>query len=80
MSYLISQETIESKIFIIRGKKVMLDKDLSKLYGVATHRLNEQVKRNLDRFPEDFMCCLNKEETYSLRSQIAILKQGQHRK
>ena len=80
MSNLIAQETIEKKICIIRGKKVMLDKDLAELYGVPTHRLNEQVKRNSDRFPEDFMFHLSEEETYSLRSQIAILKQGQHRK
>lgn len=58
----------------------MLDGDLAELYGVPTYRLNEQVKRNLDRFPEDFMFHLNKEESDSLRSQFAILKQGKHRK
>ena len=80
MPNLIAEEKIEKKIFLIRGKKVMLDKDLAELYGVPTYRLNEQVKRNLDRFPEDFMFQLNKEEYYSLRSQFAILKQGEHRK
>ena len=80
MHNLISSEKIEKKIFLIRNKKVMLDKDLAELYGVPTYRLNEQVKRNLDRFPEDFMFQLNKEETHSLRSQIAILNRGKHRK
>jgi len=62
MSNLISIEVITSKIFIIRGKKVMLDRDLAVLYGVTTKRLNEQVKRNLKRFPEDFMFQLTKHE------------------
>ena len=51
MSNLIAPEKIENKIFLIRDKKVMLDKDLAELYGVSTKRLNEQVKRNKDRFP-----------------------------
>ena len=55
MSNLISMEVITSKIFVIRGKKVMLDRDLAQLYEVTTKRLNEQVKRNIKRFPEDFM-------------------------
>ena len=55
MADLIPEEVIENKIFLIRGHKVMLDKDLAKLYGVSTKRLNEQVKRNMSRFPEDFM-------------------------
>ena len=75
---LISIETIENKIFLIRGKRVMLDKDLAELYGVTTKRLNEQVKRNKYRFPEDFMFQLTKEEAHSLRSQFATLKQGQN--
>lgn len=53
---------IYSKILLIRGKKVMIDRDLADLYGVNTKRLNEQVKRNISRFPEDFMFQLNKEE------------------
>jgi phage regulator Rha-like protein len=76
-------EVIERRIFFIRGEKVMLDSDLARLYGVSTARLNEQVKRNRHRFPEDFMFQLNKEEAEGLRSQSAILKtgaRGQHRK
>jgi hypothetical protein len=64
---------IESLIRIIRGEQVMLDSDLAMLYGVETKRLNEQVKRNLNRFPEDFMFQLTKEEANHLRSQIVIL-------
>ena len=52
---IVTQEVIQSKILLIRGKKVMLDRDLAALYEVPTHRLNERVKRNLKRFPEDFM-------------------------
>lgn len=78
MSNLIAPEKIENKILLIRDKRVMLDKDLSELYGVSTSRLNEQVKRNKERFPEDFMFQLTKDETSSLRSQNAILKRGQH--
>ncbi len=73
---------IERRIYLIRGHKVMLDSDLAELYQVPTSRLNEQVRRNLERFPEDFMFQLNKKEAESLRSQIATLKtgRGQHRK
>ncbi|MFA6602059.1 MAG: ORF6N domain-containing protein [Candidatus Paceibacterota bacterium] len=79
----IPSETIISKIFFIRGKKVMFDKDLAELYGVETRQLNQAVKRNKMRFPEDFMFKLNERETqiwqnqYS-RSQIVILKQGEN--
>lgn len=73
---IISKNLIESKIFLIRNEKVMLDSDLAKLYGVTTKRLNEQVKRNMKRFPGDFMFQLNKEEVESSRSQIATLKRG----
>jgi len=73
-------QVIERKIYLIRGHKVMLDSDLAKLYGVPTKRLNEQVRRNLKRFPEDFMFQLTWEETESLRSQNATLKRGQHTK
>ena len=71
---------IEERIFTIRGKQVMIDKDLALLYGVETKRLNEQVKRNIERFPEDFMFQLTMEECLS--SQIATLNpaQGQHMK
>ena len=59
---LIPQETIESRILIIRGHKVMIDRDLAELYGVSTKRLNEQIKRNINRFPENFMFQLSKQE------------------
>lgn len=78
MPSLILEEKIEKKIFLIRGKKVMLDKDLAELYCVPAKRLNEQVKRNLERFPDDFMFQLTLEGAISLRSQIATLKRGQH--
>ena len=64
---------IESLIRVIRGQQVMLDSDLAMLYGVETKRLNEQVKRNLNRFPEDFMFQLTQDEAVRLRSQIATL-------
>lgn len=75
-------KTIESKIHLVRGQKVMLDSDLAELYGVTTKRLNEQVRRNADRFPEDFMFSLSSEEFDLLRSHFATLKtgRGQHRK
>ena len=63
---------IESLIHIVRGQKVMLDSDLAMLYGVVTSRLNEQVKRNINRFPDDFMFQLTKEEWSALRSQIVM--------
>lgn len=62
---------IENLIHIIRGQQVMLDSDLARLYGVETRRLNEQVKRNIDRFPEDFMFQLTKEDVGNLMSQFA---------
>jgi hypothetical protein len=67
---------IEQLIYEVRGFKVMLDSDLAEIYGVETKRLNEQVKRNIDRFPEDFMFQLSKEEYDTLRSQIATSKRG----
>ena len=69
-------EEIRSRIHTIRGKQVMLDKDLAELYGVEVKRLNEAVKRNIERFPEDFMFQLNKDEYEFLRSQIATIKSG----
>ncbi|MBF0472631.1 MAG: ORF6N domain-containing protein [Nitrospirae bacterium] len=77
---LIPQERIEGKIFIIRGKKVIIDKDIAELYEVETKILNQAVKRNIERFPDDFMFQLTKDEYDSLRSQIVTLKRGQHRK
>jgi len=75
---LVPVEIIQSKIYLIRGHKVMLDKELAELYGVSTKRLKEQVRRNLKRFPGDFMLELTWEEAESLRSQIATLKRGEH--
>ena len=71
-----AEKTIESKILTIRGQQVMMDRDLAELYGVETKRLNEQVKRNIERFPENFMFQLTREEIeeYSSRSQFATLK------
>lgn len=68
-------ENIENLIHVIRGKQVMLDVDLARLYGVETKRLNEQVKRNIERFPEDFMFQLTREEAESSRSQFATLNE-----
>ena len=65
-------EKIESKIYLLRNKKVILDRDLAILYGVETRTLNQAVKRNLERFPEDFMFQLTKEETQNWISQIVI--------
>ena len=73
-NYDLKNINIESFIHTIRGQKVMLDSDLAMLYGVTTSRLNEQVKRNINRFPDDFMFQLTKEEWNALRSQIVTLK------
>jgi phage regulator Rha-like protein len=76
MQIIVPVEVIEKKILLIRGQKVMLDSDLAELYGVETFNLNKAVKRNSERFPEDFMFQLTKEEADSLRFQIGILKAG----
>jgi hypothetical protein len=73
---LVPIEKIGSSILLLRGCRVILDRDLAAIYGVKTGRLNEAVKRNVDRFPGDFMFQLTREEVESLRSQIAILKTG----
>ncbi|MFA5339893.1 MAG: ORF6N domain-containing protein [Candidatus Omnitrophota bacterium] len=80
MSSIVSAQVIAAKILFIRGKKVMLDGDLAVIYGVKTGRLNEQVKRNLKRFPEDFMFQLTKGEALNLMSQNAISSWGGIRK
>lgn len=72
--------SVESLILNIRGQQVMLDRDLAQLYGVETRRLNEQVKRNIERFPEDFMFQLTKEEVSILKSQNATSSWGGTRK
>jgi len=74
MKALIPVEIIEKKILLIRGEKVMLDADLAKLYEVETFNLNKAVKRNIDRFPQDFMFQLTEEEADSLRFQIGMSK------
>ena len=75
-------EHIARSILVLRGQRVLLDTDLAVLYGVPTKRFNEQVKRNLARFPADFMFQLSTEEAGALRSQFATLNvgRGQHRK
>ena len=76
----ISEEVIQSKICLIRGKKVMLDRDLARLYGVQTKVLNQAVTRNLRRFPPDFMYQLTKREVAILKSQIVTSRWGGVRK
>lgn len=72
-------QSIEDKIHEIRGVQVILDTDIAVLYGIATRRLNEQVKRNASRFPSDFMFQLTKDELYSLRSQNATANWSKRR-
>ena len=77
---MLPNEVIVSKIYFIRDQKVMLDSDLAELYGVETRRLNEQVKRNISRFPEDFMFQLSEIEIENLKSQFATSSWGGRRK
>ncbi|HXS01957.1 MAG TPA: ORF6N domain-containing protein [Pyrinomonadaceae bacterium] len=72
----LSVQLIERRIYLIRGRKVMVDFDLAELYGVTTTRLNQQVTRNKKRFPEDFMFRLTKKETAVLRLQFATSNVG----
>ncbi len=72
----IPDERIVSAIYLIRGEKVMIDSDLAKLYGVLTGNLNKAVKRNINRFPEDFMFQLTMEEYEALKFQIGIPNEG----
>jgi hypothetical protein len=76
----IPEEVIVSKIYLIKGQKVMLDRDLAEMYGIETKRLNEQVKRNIDRFPDDFMFQLTQKEFKDLKSQNATSSWGGTRK
>lgn len=76
MNQLIAIQEITQKIYSLRGVKVMLDRDLADLYGVETKRLKEQVRRNADRFPPDFMFELTDQEVTNLRSQIATSSWG----
>ena len=80
LEIIISDEVISDSIFVIRGQKVMLDKDLAELYQVQTKVLKQAVKRNIRRFPDDFMFELSKAEHASSRSQIVTLKRGQNLK
>jgi hypothetical protein len=72
---LIPLEVIEKKIYLVRGQKVMLDRDLAELYGVETRALNQAVRRNIDRFPADFLFALDREEIERI-SQIMISSAG----
>ena len=77
MTDIIPQELIEKKIYLVRGQKIMLDKDLADLYGVETRVLNQAVKRNVKRFPADFVFRVSQAEAEKLsRSQFVILKRG----
>lgn len=76
----IPAEQIEQAILLIRGQKVILDADLASLYGVKTKVLKQAVRRNIKRFPDDFMFELTEEENSALRSQIVTLERGQHSK
>ena len=71
MEMYFDENLLVQKIYLIRGQKIMLDEDLAELYAIPTKRLNEQVKRNLDRFPSDFMFQLTEIESINLKSQIA---------
>ncbi len=80
MAEVMSVENIQNKVYVIRGQQVMLDYDLAEIYGYEVKRLNEQVKRNITRFPEDFMFQLTTEEDGILKSQIATSSWGGKRK
>ena len=71
---------IESRILLVRGQKVMLDADLAELYAVTTKQLNEQVRRNLERFPDDFCFQLTNQEVAILRSQFATSSSNPRRR
>lgn len=73
---IVPNEHVSRAILLIRGQRVILDRDLAAIYGVPTGRLNEAVRRNVERFPDDFMFQLTKEEAEGSRSQFAILKSG----
>jgi phage regulator Rha-like protein len=80
MPDIVPMERIASKIYVLRDTRVMLDRDLAELYGVETRVLNQAVRRNIKRFPDDFMFELTEAENRALRSQNVILKRGQHSK
>ena len=76
LQVLVAEQKILNKIYVVRGAKVMVDKDLAEMYGVETKQLKRQVKRNIDRFPKDFMFQLTKKEFEILRSQIGTSSWG----
>jgi hypothetical protein len=76
----VSEEMILERIYVIRGMKVMLDRDLAEMYGVEVRVLNQAVKRNISRFPDDFMFQISKGENAFLRSQFVILEKGRYSK
>jgi hypothetical protein len=80
ISTILSDEVLMNRIYVFRDQKVMLDRDLADLYSVETKQLKRQVRRNLDRFPDDFMFELSKEEYEILRSQSGTLGHGEHAK
>jgi hypothetical protein len=77
---IIPEETLLNKIYLIRGRKIMLDNELAELYSVETKQLKRAVRRNIDRFPDDFMFQLSNTEYDFIRSQIGTLKRGEHSK
>lgn len=80
LQVLVAEQKILNRIYVLRGQKVMIDEDLAAMYGVETRRLNEQVKRNIKRFPKDFMFTLTLKEYESLKSQNATSSWGGRRK
>jgi len=80
MTDIIPTDKIENKIIVIRGQSVILDRDLAELYEVETKQLKRAVRRNMERFPDDFMFQLTRDEYNALRSQFGTLKRGEHTK
>jgi hypothetical protein len=80
MKVIVAIEAIQHKIFLVRGQKVMVDSDLADLYEVEVKQLKRQVRRNIDRFPSDFMFEVSRDESEVLRRQFGALKRGEHSK
>ncbi len=80
LQVLVAEQKILNRIYVIRDQKIMIDEDLAAMYGVETRRLNEQVKRNIKRFPKDFMFTLTQKEYENLKSQNATSSWGGRRK
>jgi len=77
---LVAEQKILNQIYVVHGQKIMIDEDLAEMYSVETRRLNEQVKRNIKRFPKDFMFALTQKEFEKLKSQNATSRWGGRRK